>query len=64
MQIGQEKTGMITMNQSLKGFYDKGILDRDACMGMSSVPEELEKMLGASKEEDNLDVNVSLGRSR
>lgn len=46
MQIGQEKTGMVTMNQSLKGFFDKGILDRETCMSYSGVPEELEKMLG------------------
>ncbi len=46
MQIGQEKTGMITMNQSLKKFVDSGIIDIDTAMSYSTNPEELAKQLG------------------
>lgn len=46
MQIGQEKTGMMTMNQSLKRFVDSGVLDIDTAMSYATVPEELAKMLG------------------
>jgi twitching motility protein PilT len=46
MQIGQEKSGMFTMNQSLKRFVDNGTLDRDAAMAYSAAPEELAKQLG------------------
>lgn len=46
MQIGQEDTGMTTMNQSLKGFVDKGIIDKESAMEYTSMPEELIKMLG------------------
>lgn len=46
MQIGQDKSGMITMNQSLKRFVDKGILDGDSAMANSTEPEELAKQLG------------------
>ncbi|GAB4012159.1 MAG: type IV pilus twitching motility protein PilT [Bdellovibrio sp.] len=46
MQIGQEKTGMITMNQSLKKFVDAGLIDGDTAMSYSPGPEELAKQLG------------------
>jgi twitching motility protein PilT len=46
MQIGQEKTGMVTMNQSLKRFVDTGLIDADTAMSYSSAPEELAKQLG------------------
>lgn len=46
MQIGQEKTGMITMNQSLKRFVENGVLDGDSAMAYSTEPEELAKQLG------------------
>lgn len=46
MQIGQQKTGMVTMNQSLKRFVDSGILDSDTAMTYSTQPEELGKQLG------------------
>lgn len=46
MQIGQEKTGMITMNQSLKKFVDSGLIDGDTAMSYSPIPEELAKQLG------------------
>lgn len=46
MQIGQEKTGMRTMNQSLQGFVEKGVIDIDTAMSYSTVPEELAQKLG------------------
>jgi twitching motility protein PilT len=49
MQIGQEKSGMITMNQSLKRFVDNGVIDSDTAVSYSSVPEELSKQLGVKR---------------
>lgn len=46
MQIGQEKTGMITMNQSIRKFVDTGLIDNDTAMSYSNNPEELAKQLG------------------
>lgn len=46
MQIGQDKTGMVTMNQSLKRFVDNGVIDADTAMSYTSAPEELGKQLG------------------
>ena len=49
MQVGQDQTGMITMNQCLKSFADKGLIDSDAALSYTTNPEELEKMLGLTK---------------
>lgn len=49
MQIGQEKSGMFTMNQSLKRFVDNGTLSRDTAMSYSAAPEELGKQLGVKQ---------------
>lgn len=46
MQIGQEKTGMMTMNQSLKRFVDNGLIDGETAMTYSTESEELAKQLG------------------
>ena len=46
MQIGQDKTGMITLNQSLKGFVEKGLISDEAALSFSSAPDEMAKMLG------------------
>jgi twitching motility protein PilT len=46
MQIGQDKTGMITMNQSLKNSVEKGLIQAELSLAYSPVPEELSKMLG------------------
>ncbi len=46
MQIGQDQTGMMTMNQSLKNLVDKGKIDPETAMSYSPVPEELAKQLG------------------
>jgi twitching motility protein PilT len=49
MQIGQDETGMITMNQCLKSFCDKGLIDNDTAVSYTTNPEELEKMLGIAR---------------
>ena len=46
MQIGQEKTGMVTMNQSLRSFVEKGLINTDTAMSFSGGAEELAGMLG------------------
>jgi twitching motility protein PilT len=46
MQIGQDKSGMITMNQSLKKHVESGAITSDVAMGYSNVPEELATQLG------------------
>lgn len=46
MQIGQEKTGMVTMNQSLVRFVEAGIISPETAMSYATMPEELGKKLG------------------
>ncbi|MCY4643660.1 MAG: type IV pilus twitching motility protein PilT [Bacteriovoracales bacterium] len=46
MQIGQDKSGMITMNQSLYKLTDKGDINKKVAMAYSSAPDELATMLG------------------
>lgn len=46
MQIGQDKTGMITMNQSLKKHVEAGAITSDVAMTYSNSPEELATQLG------------------
>lgn len=46
MQIGQDKTGMTTMNQSLKKSFDSGLIDVETAMSYSTAPEELAAQLG------------------
>jgi twitching motility protein PilT len=46
MQIGQDKTGMMTMNQTIKKHVDAGLIDTDTAMTYSTNPEELGKQLG------------------
>jgi twitching motility protein PilT len=46
MQIGQDKSGMITMNQSLKKLVETGIISGDVALGYSNAPEELAAQLG------------------
>jgi twitching motility protein PilT len=46
MQIGQDKTGMVTMNQSLKKLVENGIISADVAMGYSNAPDELSAQLG------------------
>jgi twitching motility protein PilT len=46
MQIGQDKSGMVTMNQSLRKFVDAGLISADSAMSHATVPEELAQQLG------------------
>ena len=48
MQIGQEKTGMTTMNQSLKRLVDSGLITPEVALSYSSAPEEMATMLSQS----------------
>jgi twitching motility protein PilT len=49
MQIGQDKTGMMTMNQTIKKHVDTGLIDTDTAMSYSTAPEELAKQLGVKE---------------
>lgn len=49
MQIGQEESKMVTMNQSIKKSIDAGLIDSDTAMSYSNNPEEMAKMLGIQK---------------
>jgi len=46
MQIGQEKFGMQTMNQSLASLYQRRLIGLDDALGRSSEPDELRQMIG------------------
>jgi twitching motility protein PilT len=48
MQIGQEDTGMNTMNQHIKKHLDSGLITPETAMTFSNNPEELARMLGVS----------------
>jgi len=41
MQLGQERFGMQTFNQSLSDLYFRGIIAYETALGISSFPEEL-----------------------
>jgi twitching motility protein PilT len=49
MQMNQEETKMVTMNQSIKKSFDSGTIDMDTAMSFSNNPEEMAKMLGIQK---------------
>ena len=51
MQTGQERSGMITMNQSLFKLVEAGIISQEVALLNTTVPEELKQMLGI-KERD------------
>ncbi|OFZ27183.1 MAG: type IV pili twitching motility protein PilT [Bdellovibrionales bacterium RIFOXYB1_FULL_37_110] len=51
MQTGQERSGMITMNQSLFKLVEAGIITPEIALLNTTVPEELKQMLGI-KEKD------------
>jgi len=46
MQIGQEETGMNTMNQHIKKQLDAGLITTETAITYSNNPEELSRMLG------------------
>lgn len=45
MQVGQDKFGMQTMNQSLYNLYQKRYISMEEALGRSQDPEELKQML-------------------
>jgi twitching motility protein PilT len=45
MQIGQEKFGMQTMNQSLLTSFQRRLISLEEALGRSQDPEELKKMI-------------------
>src|SRR5690349_893957 len=45
MQVGQEKFGMQTLNQSLYSLYSRRLISLDEAMGRSSEPDELRSMV-------------------
>jgi twitching motility protein PilT len=47
MQVGQDKFGMQTMNQSLLTLYTKRHISLDDAIGRSSDPDELKQMIGS-----------------
>lgn len=49
MQINQEATHMVTMNQSIKRGLDNGLIDPETAMSFSNNPEEMAKMLGIQR---------------
>ncbi|MEI6306271.1 MAG: type IV pili twitching motility protein PilT, partial [Deltaproteobacteria bacterium] len=46
MQVGQDKFGMRTMNQSLFSLFQRRMISLDDAIGRSQDPEELRQMLG------------------
>jgi twitching motility protein PilT len=45
MQVGQEKYGMVTLNQSLLGLYMRRFITLDQAINQSTEPEELKTMI-------------------
>src|SRR5512136_1079642 len=45
MQVGQDKFGMQTMNQSLYNLYQRRVISLDDAMGRSSDPDEFKQMM-------------------
>lgn len=48
MQVGQQETGMMTMNQSLIKLVIDGIVDEEVALEATTVPDELVRLLAAS----------------
>jgi len=46
MQIGQQETGMVTMNQQMKKLLDTGVITKDTALSYSNNADELARMLG------------------
>ncbi len=45
MQVGQEKYGMQTLNQSLYALYQKRLISQEEAMGRTTEPDELKMMI-------------------
>lgn len=50
MQIGQDKSGMQTMNQAIHKLVQTGVIDNATAMSYSTMPEELTNMLGIKQQ--------------
>ncbi|HVP90846.1 MAG TPA: type IV pilus twitching motility protein PilT [Terriglobales bacterium] len=61
MQMGQEKFGMQTFNQSLANLYFRKLINLDVAMGVSSFPEELTDIV--QRREGMKTASVSAGGS-
>jgi twitching motility protein PilT len=46
MQIGQQETGMVTMNQQIKKQLDTGLITQETALAYSNNADELSRMLG------------------
>jgi twitching motility protein PilT len=46
IQVGQAKSGMQTMNQSLLNLYQRRVISFDDAMSRSADPDELKQMMG------------------
>jgi twitching motility protein PilT len=46
MQVGQERFGMQTMNQSLASLHLRRLISLDDAIGRSSDPDELRNLIG------------------
>jgi len=49
MQVGQDTTGMTTMNQTLQRLVEKGQITVDTALTYTTMPDELEQMIGPKK---------------
>jgi twitching motility protein PilT len=47
MQVGQQETGMMTMNQSLIKLVNDGIVDEEVALEATTVPDELVRLMAA-----------------
>jgi twitching motility protein PilT len=63
MQMGQEKFGMQTFNQSLANLYFRKLISLDTAMGVSSFPEELTDII-QRREGTRLQPGATAGTSR
>ncbi|MEZ4600205.1 MAG: type IV pilus twitching motility protein PilT [Syntrophotaleaceae bacterium] len=63
MQMGQEKFGMQTMNQSLFTLYHKKLISLDTAMSRSSDPDELKQMIANPAAVLRRQVNVGVQKA-
>jgi twitching motility protein PilT len=48
MQIGQEESGMTTMNQGMKKLLDAGVISAESALTFTNNPDELHRMMGVT----------------
>jgi twitching motility protein PilT len=64
MQMGQEKFGMMTFNQSLASLYFKKAITLETAMSVTSFPEELTEIIQRKEGLKTASANVSQGNNR